>query len=352
MTSKKIWLSVNDIKVGMIAASDIYLGRNILLAEGSAVTELVISRLKRNYLIDKIEIYSQDAADEPKESNYKKTTELESIFTDFSSSLENLFDTISNQKVAKMEEIRDFSKKIREEFSLTGTVIKNISFSGSQNNNVYRHSINVAAISFILGKWLGLNEKEINFLTYSAILHDFGKVKMDEKISNNNGKLSLKEYKIFKNHPVIGYYFVKNIPYLDSSVSYGVLMHHERIDGTGYPFGIKNGKIHKFAKIIAIADLFDEVCSNKYNQKNSGPFEALAIIQQESGQRLDYNYCTMFLNHMVNYFIGETVLLSNNRTCKIVNVDMNNITKPVLLDENGLLDLREVKDIHVEKMVI
>jgi HD-GYP domain-containing protein (c-di-GMP phosphodiesterase class II) len=352
LTSKKLLVPINELKEGMISASDIHVRNSILLGKGITITEEVITKLKKIIIIDKIEIHAGDFSQKTLQPISPKAKELENTFNSFAYSLETIFNTISKQKFVEMEQLRIFSKKIREELILTDRVIKNIIFFGSGNNNIYRHSVNVAAISFILGKWLGLKEKEVNFLTYSALLHDFGKITMDNRIANNTDYLTNSEYKLFKSHPVIGYNFVKNIPFLDSSVGYGVLMHHERIDGTGYPLGIKNSKIHKFAKIIAIADLFDEICSNKYHKKINGPFDALAIIKQESLGKLDCYYSSMFLNHITNNYMGETVILNNKRTCKVIKFDMKDLSKPLLLDERGLLDLKEEKDLYIEKIVI
>ncbi|WP_416176665.1 HD-GYP domain-containing protein [Clostridium sp.] len=175
---------------------------------------------------------------------------------------------------------------------------------------------------------------------------------MPASIVQDEQNLSEEEFKIFKTHPVIGYNFVKKIPYINKSIFYGVLMHHEKMDGSGYPLGITGDKIHKFAKIIAIADLFDEVNSNKYSQNISGPFEALKVIQEQSLGKLDCEYCNTFLNHVINYFIGENVLLNNKKSCKVIQININNLTQPLLLDEDGFLDLKKEKDLYVEKLVI
>lgn len=352
MLWKKKLLQLNELKPGMILASDIIFENKVLLGKNMPITESSLTQLKRNYIVDKVEVYLEDNSVEPLHFKIKPIEEVENTFNEFSSNLEEIFDKISHLKVNEIDEIRVFSKKIQEEFNSTGIVIRNIIFYGSGKNNIYRHSVNVAAISFILGKWLGLNEREINLLTYSAVLHDFGKMKLDKEILNKETELTSEEYKIFKTHPVIGYNFVKEIPYLDSSVSKGILMHHERINGSGYPLGIKGDKIHKFAKIIAIADLFDRVNSNTYSKKINGPFEALKVIQEESFEKFDHAYCSMFLNHVINYFMGENVMLNNKHRCKVIQVHINDLTKPLLLGENGFLDLKKEKDLYVKKLVI
>jgi HD-GYP domain-containing protein (c-di-GMP phosphodiesterase class II) len=206
----------------------------------------------------------------------------------------------------------------------TGAIIKNVVLYGSGHDSIYRHSVNVAALSSILGAWLGLDEDKVNLLTYSAILHDYGKTRIDEKVLNKAGTLTREELKLIKKHPIFGYEDMRKIQYLDSLVSNGVLMHHERLDGTGYPFGIKGDKIPSFARIIAIADVFDAVNSNRTYKMSKGPFEVLEIIQKESLGKLDYEYCQVFLNHIINYYMGES----------------------------SFIDLKKEKSLFVEELVI
>ena len=129
-------------------------------------------------------------------------------------------------------------------------------------------------------------------------------------------------------------------------------MHHERLDGSGYPLGLKDNQIHQFARIIAIADVFDAINSDRLYKKSRGPFEALEIIKKESLGRLDYEYCNVFINHVINYYMGENVLLNNGKTCKIVQIDANDLTRPLLLDDSGFIDLKKSKDLYIEKLVL
>lgn len=351
MLSKKI-LPINTLQPGMISSMDIIFDGTVLLAKGAAITESIITKLKEHYIVDRVEVYLEDNSSESLILKQKTVKELESTFNEFSSNLENIFENISTLEVSKMIDIKTFSQKIQEEFIATGTVIRNIVFYGSGNDSIYRHSVNVAAISFILGKWLGLDEKELSLLTYSAILHDYGKVKISEDILGKEHNLTPEEFEIYKTHPIIGYHFVKEIPYVDDSVAQAVLMHHERIDGSGYPLQVKGDKIPKLARIIAIADLFDEANSSRYSKEIKGPLDVLKLIQDDSITKLDSSYCNMFLNHIVNFYMGENVLLNDERSCKILQVHINDLTRPILLDDNGFLDLKMEKDLYVEKFVI
>lgn len=353
MVYKKKLLTINELQVGMVSASNITSNGKVLLADGVIITDSILNKLKNIYIIHYVEVYTENS-DTVETLSFKEKTvkEIEISLTEFSLNLQAIFNVMSKLDAYDIEEIKAFSKKIQEEFKSVGSIIRNIIFYGSGDDCIYRHSINVTAISFILGKWIGLKEKELDLLTYSAVLHDFGKTKLDKFLIAQKNKMDCKDNEATKTHPVLGYKFIKKIPNIDSNISYSVLMHHERADGSGYPLHITGDKINKYAKIIAIADLFDEVSSNRYSEKIKGPFDALKVIQDQSLTKLDTNFCNIFLNHIVNYYLGENVLLNDNRSCKVVQIQMNNLTKPLLLNDSVFLDLTKEKNLFVEKLVV
>jgi HD-GYP domain-containing protein (c-di-GMP phosphodiesterase class II) len=354
MTKTKKLLTAHELSPGMIAATEIKADGKILIARGFPITESAIKKLRENYFLNKVEIYCEEEDNTTSNSTKgsKTVKEIEQSFSELSFDIEQVFENMQNLQISGIDEVRKFALKIQSELESTSSVIKNIVLYGSGSDTIYKHGVNVAALSSILGKWIGLGESQINLLTYSAILHDFGKTKIDDSIINKPGSLTAKEYDVVKTHPVIGYNYIKDIPFLDKSVSYGALMHHEREDGSGYPLGLKGDKIHQFAKIIAIADVFDAVNSDRAYKKSRSPFDALELIQKESLGKLDYEYCKIFLSHVVNYYMGESVLLNTNKICKIIQIDINNLSRPLLLDGTDFIDLKFCKDLNVEKLVV
>ena len=252
----------------------------------------------------------------------------------------------------RSDDLRRFAEKIQNQLKSSEFVIGAVIFKGSKDDCIYRHGVNVAALSAMLGKWIGLDKSKINLLTYSALLHDFGMTKLSAKFQKRHDLFMDKNYKEVHEHTRIGYKYVDTIPYLDKAVTYGVLMHHERCDGSGYPLHLKYEKIHPFAKIIAIADELDVLNSNKELRETYGPFKVLKEIKERSLNELDYNYCTVFLNHILNFYIGEEVFLSNGEKAKIIQMDINNIERPLLLKDGEFIDLTKNKDIYIEELAI
>lgn len=344
-------LNIEELKSGMIILNDINQNGTLLIKKDTIVTEEMIHRLKKAYFLENIEVKLSDELliQSSKEEEIKKAEET---FKQISEGLEMIFENIDKLRVNGIDEIRRFSEKIQNEINSTTMVITNVVFKGSGNDCIYRHGVNVATLSGLLGKWIGLDKAKLNLLIYSALLHDFGMTKINKKILEKVNPLMEREFKEVKEHTKIGYKYVNEIPYLDKSVSYGVLMHHERNDGSGYPLGIKGDKIHPFGKIIAIADEFDAMNSDRVYRKKRGTFEVLEIIKEESLNKLDYEYSKIFLEHISNYYMGEEVLLSTGEIAKVLQINMNDFAKPLLLKDGEFIDLSKNKDISIQELIL
>jgi putative nucleotidyltransferase with HDIG domain len=133
------------------------------------------------------------------------------------------------------------------------------------------HSENVAKYSELIAREMGLSERHCTNIKLAALLHDIGKIGIPENILNKPSRLTDDEFDIIKSHPTIGYTIVKDLKFFkENGVLEAILYHHEREDGSGYPKGLKSAEIHLYAKIIAVADSFDAISSNRiYRDKKS-----------------------------------------------------------------------------------
>jgi HD-GYP domain-containing protein (c-di-GMP phosphodiesterase class II) len=348
MSSRKR-LSVGDLQVGMIASKEIVCNNKVLIAKGVAINEAAINKLKEQYFYNQVEVYIENDADSKKREEMEV---LEETFVKLSADMEALFKKIDKLDAEGLEEVRSFANRIKTELNAPGNIIKNILMNGSGEDAVYRHGVNVAAISGMLGKWLGFDGNQLNHLIYAAILHDFGKTKIDNSILFKKNTLTKAEVDVLKKHPVVSYDSITKMPFLDKNVIVAVIMHHEREDGSGYPFGLKGDKIHPFSKIIAIADVFDAINSSRIYRKKLLPFESLKIIYKESLDKLNFEYCSVFLNHITNFYVGESVLLNDDTECKIIKFDVNNIDKPLVFNGSDFIDLKTRNDLFIKEILI
>lgn len=164
----------------------------------------------------------------------------------------------------------------------------------AKDHYTFRHSQNVARYATVLARALGLRKQEIEIVRNAALLHDLGKIGIDERLLVKKGSLSRAEYEIMKKHPVIAINIIKNISLLAREIPL-ILHHHERYDGLGYPHGLKANEIPLGAKILAIADAFDAMTTSRRFSPKMARSQALRQIAAEKGHQFDPQLVEVFL---------------------------------------------------------
>jgi putative nucleotidyltransferase with HDIG domain len=189
------------------------------------------------------------------------------------------------------------------------------------------HSDRVASLALLLAKELGLRLNTRKTIVAAALLHDIGKIKIDDKIIKKAGKLTADEFQIIKKHPELGVELLrgKEFPW---DIKPLVLHHHERINGSGYPFGLKGEDIPMGARIICVADVFDALTSNRVYRSAFDTEKALSIMLEESGSTFDPVILKCFIE-----------MISQGKADSVVNAgtsddEMYSIWAQCMLEEN------------------
>ena len=347
MNTKRELIDVMNLKPGMITSNDIVHNGVVLIGKGIKLTDSMLDKLKSLYEFDMVEVISDKKSLKESET----LEEVKATLKNVAKNIEYLFKNSNPINSSTTNEINNYSRNLLNQVKINNNIIKSIILTGSGEDTIYLHSVNVAILSYLLGKWSNMSENKLQYLMSASLLHDFGKVKIDKSLIEKPSKLTKKEYEIVKTHTILAYNEIKEIPFISKSVLYGVLMHHERCDGTGYPLGLSGDQIHEFARIISITDTFDAINSNRPYKKTRKPLTALKIIKDESLKTLDYSLCNTFLKGLENYYIGEHALLSNNCTCKIIQLNHNNFESPLVFSNNEFIDLSQNKELSIIKLL-
>lgn len=160
------------------------------------------------------------------------------------------------------------------------------------------HSERVAEVSLAIAKILFLSESEQLRIHIGAHLHDIGKIGIPDCILNKPGKLDDQEYEVMKKHPVIGYQIVSKVRVL-KPISDIVRHHHERMDGRGYPDGLKGEEISLASRIVAIADAFDAMTSQRAYRSKIKAIEAIEQLKYNRGTQFDANIVDIVIKHKI-----------------------------------------------------
>jgi len=243
------------------------------------------------------------------------------------------------------------SKDLTEAIMTNSAVAIDINTLKVSDEYTFKHSVDVAMISMIIGKRHGLSRDEIREIGVAGLLHDMGKSKIPTEILNKPGKLTDEEFALMKRHPYDGYQILKDRGGFSNAVLAGVLQHHEKINAGGYPMGLPKDQIHLFGRLIAVADIFDALVT-KRPYKDAFPMrEAVEMIMSMTGE-LDISCINSFLGSVICYPVDSVVELSNGQLCKVVaNVPMYPLRpRVVAIDTGEVYDL--ANDLKCANLII
>jgi HD-GYP domain-containing protein (c-di-GMP phosphodiesterase class II) len=202
----------------------------------------------------------------------------------------------------------------------------------------YTHSVNVAIFSIAFGDFLEISRKDLTNLGIAAMFHDIGKVAIPHYILNKPGDLTEYEFSVIKTHTTTGLPFLKNIFGINTPILGGILSHHERFDGKGYPSGLKGELIPQFARIISIVDVYDALTSTRPYGGPVSAQKALGIIYGMRGKNFFTELVERFIRCLGVYPTGSIVRLNNGMVGFVIQQDSESPTKPnviSLFDEQG-----------------
>ncbi len=205
------------------------------------------------------------------------------------------------------------AEMIVDEIVAHGEVMINLFDMKTYDSYTFFHCVNVAVLSIIIATGLGFQRDELIRLTYGALLHDIGKVFVDPHIMNKPAKLTPEEFAIIRKHAEDGYEYIKKNYYPDvpESVARGVLEHHERYDGSGYPHKKHGTEITFYGRILAVSDGYDALVSDRPYRKGMFPSEVIEYIQGNCGTMFDFDIVKIFSEKVAPFPVGTCVVLSN-----------------------------------------
>lgn len=251
--------------------------------------------------------------------------------------------------LAQMTELADQSIDVM--YKTTG-VINHLKSIRSTDDYTFRHSVNVGIIAGVLGKWMGLKGTELREVVMSGLVHDIGKTQVPLDILNKPGKLTRDEQDVMQEHATMGLELIKNTKQYPQPVLLGVWQHHERLDGGGYPFGLSGNEISVNARIVAIADMYDAMTSNRVYQKAVTPFKVVEELFDEMFNKVDPTMSLIFLDNIKDSLIGYMVRLSDGSEARVIYLDKNRLSQPVVKVADGqYIDLGKRKDISIVEVL-
>ncbi len=351
-----IKIEISQVKPGMVLCDDIFEQNGVLLiGANTELTDAHIDFLKRKH-IDEINILEStdtnvitkpnvkiqpvDMVNDVEEKYRSTVTRFKSIYTEFKLGW-----------VPVYQEIDDAIEPLYEAILNDDYITRKMWQIHAYDDYTFDHSVRVSMISGLLAKWCGLNQAQIKDAALAGLLHDIGKCNIPDQILNKPSTLTIEEFKVMKTHAILGYILIKDIPNISYDVLLGVMQHHERVDGTGYPNGIKGNEINYLAKIVAVADVYCAMTQDWIYKVAMHPFEAMSFILEKCHSSLDFSMSKTFLANISHFYIGHRVELNNKQQGEIIMTYKDDPARPLVRIGEEYIDLRRHMDLEISSML-
>lgn len=301
-----------DLAPGMVIADDFYgINGGILAKKGTTINQNYIKSLSHYeipflYVLDS---HSDDIKVNCSITSYTRneaTQNLKALYTAISNSQKHLYHQALQKCLTSIDRLTE--DIIGEKIDLYDVFdIKMI------DNYRYQQPVNVTIIALIIGKSLNLSSLDMYHLACGAFFHDIGYMFVPESVLNKDGKLTPAEITLVQTHAEEGYRFAKDEFNLPMKSYLAILQHHERYDGKGYPMGKSGDDISMYARIVAIADVFDALSSHRRQRGALSPTQAYKMIIEGAGKNFDPTLVKSFIDRVSPYPVGYTLKLPDGR---------------------------------------
>ncbi|NTW04739.1 MAG: HD domain-containing protein [Peptococcaceae bacterium] len=335
----------------MRLGQDIYNKNKILLlSNGAILTDENIKIIKRlgyaSVNVDKTE-ESPGSSDTDfwLQISPEAIIEIKELYAKTNTESDGLIKTVISGKPVTTDEAYGVPGSILSTPSASYDLLPSLAHVMQLDNSNYNHSINVSLVCGIICRWLGLDEEVSKEYVVAGLFHDIGKTQLLPDIVYNNNRSFLEEEE-YRGHTRLGYNILKRSG-ASEDACLGALLHHERLDGSGYPGGLKEDKIPLVAKIIAVADTFDKLTTDMSKSGSNCPFKVLKILKEDNLGFLDTKLLMLFCTRTAECYVGEMVILTDGSKGQIVMANKNNPCKPIVNINGKLIDLEHFTDLEI-----
>ena len=384
---QKQQVRLKELKPGMILAQPIVLlDGKVLMEAGTRMTEFVISLLQNpDYMKDVlpegaslddmtllVEILEQPDTlaiedlshtrqpDSEKAPNPKTDSILDSDYVEtynsVYASLEKLLNPNTIHKGIDLEALALLIADRKLDKLCDGTkAVTQIHNMDREGSYLLHHSLHVAILAGLMGRWLHWPREHRERLLLAGLLHDVGKLKISSDILNKPGKLTSSEMSIVRRHSAFGAEILAKCGLSsEADIMAGVLQHHERCDGSGYPSGLKRDMISPFGKILAILDIYDAMATNRAYAHKTSPFEIFDRLTTDmAAGKIAEEYGVLFVRQICHALTGSWVRLTNKEKAKIIYIDQSrtNALPIVQTTEGNFYDLATTDSVKIAELL-
>ncbi len=327
----------------------------ILLGEHVELTQSLLQRLEQ-YGIHQIYIEDPRTSDIVIRDMLSDETRIRAI-TEIRDTFRKLSETDIRRKAVGQLQVgksfRGLMDTIMQELSTHKDAMIMLSAIHATDEYLFHHSLNVCIYSVMLGMADSYTREELMTLGLGSLLHDIGKIHVPLTVLNKTEPLSDEEFSLIQQHTVYGFQYLKDEPNIPLLSAHCALQHHERLDGSGYPRGLKGNDIHELAKVIGIVDSYDAMTTNRVYRRAMLPHQAMERLFGGCGTLYDKEKLELFRDKIAIYPIGITVTLSTGEKGVVVDLNTKVPHRPIvrILEDEAGQQLDGSKEMDLSKVL-
>lgn len=321
-------IDVKDIQDGMVLARDVVAGRSgTLLVKGLRLKKRY-GYILQQYQVDHVYVVDESVDDGAVlyADSYMVSPETKKEAMDLARVI------LQGARVGRFVQdtyVNAVVRKIIDELLANEQVLISLSRLGTVDDYLVEHSVNVAIVSLAIGIKCGYPVDKLLVLGKSAFLHDIGKIRVPATILNKPGPLTVDEFNVIKMHPQWGFALLREAQVFGMHPPIVSLQHHEKVNGAGYPLELRGQQIHEMAKIVALADVYDALSTDRCYRRGFLPDKTIAIMRKDAGIHFDARLFEIFAACVVPYPVGTCVQLNDGRLGHVLKLTAN-LTRPVV----------------------
>lgn len=342
------------LQPGMTLGEDVMWQGETIYPAGTVLTDMIINKLKRYSVMCVTVMEDIDYAT----THYEKLRYSEDFKLFEVKHAENLmkykqlmtaFDNMG--KLISDKDLLDIYDDLRSTYS-NGAELLDFLYNLMPNEDelTFNHCLNSALLAGAFAEWVDMSNEDMKNLILSGFYYDIGKMKLPYDILWRPDKLTGAEFDIIKRHPAIGWAMIGNAG-LDHRIQDAVLMHHERMDGSGYPHQINGNEIGIYARYIAIIDTYIAMASPRPHRSALTPLQILGHLEKDIS-KYDAELLVPLMKRIADAQIGTSVQLSDESVWEVIIIHPNRFSRPILKNsESEVLDLVEHPELEITKMM-
>ncbi|WP_216831617.1 HD-GYP domain-containing protein [Alkalihalobacterium elongatum] len=331
----------NQLQEGCIVANDLFLHSNQPFIKKSTILTTSLIEIIDIFLIDVVDVENKlvtgerftprEIIEEDRKPNFSKE---ENSFIDMYlaavQAYQKFFQGWQSGLPVNITEIRNLYIPLLEKAMDSQYEIIKLHHYSTKESYVFHHSIFVGVFSAIIARGLGFSKAEWIQVGLAGLMSDAGMSKLPSQILMKNGPLLHEEYEEVKRHPIHSFKMLKGQIGVTDAVLLAILQHHEREDGSGYPMGVTPEKIYAFSQIVAVADVYHAMVSEKHYRTKQSPFKVIEELTQEQYGKFQPSIVQALGKELLRYTNGMLVRLNSGDIGEIIFVNEQQLTRPIV----------------------